>query len=140
MIHERIREAFEAHGRGDVTLAAAALRRGTRDVAAWIRALQAIGSGASADHRTAPVPPDQLWRIVEDPHAEPGARAGAAVVLRGSLDEAGRSRLLAAAGATAQPRVRIALEAAGEGDEAALAEALAAVEEEAGGRARRKQP
>ena len=68
--------------------------------------------------------PEQLWRIVEDPSQKPELRAGAAVVLGGTLGEEGRARLRVAAGAVAEPGVRIAIEAAGGDDEEALAQAL----------------
>jgi len=136
-ILERIREAMATYQRGEVTASAAVLDRGDRDVAAWIRALRAVGSGAAADHRTAPVLPEQLWRIVEDPSQKPELRAGAAVVLGGALDDEGRARLRVTAGAVAEPKVRIAIEAAGGDDEEALAEALADLPREMRGAPRR---
>jgi hypothetical protein len=88
-----------------------------------------VGAGAAADHRNAPVPPDKLLSIAEDPRAEPLARAGAAVALSGALDDDGRARLRAAAEATVMPRVRVALEAAArEAREEELIEALSALE------------
>ena len=130
-IVERIREAMDSYQRGEVGASAALLDRGERSPAEWIRSLYAVGAGAADDHRTAPVLPEQLWRIVEDPSQSPELRAGAAVVLRGSQGADGRARLRAAAGAVAEPRVRIAIEAAGGEDEAALEEAMAALPREA---------
>jgi hypothetical protein len=49
---------------------------------------------------------------------------GAAVALRSKLDEAERARLRVAAEATAAPKIRVALEAAAEEDDARVAEAM----------------
>jgi hypothetical protein len=102
-------------------------RRGRRP-AEWLEALRAIGSGAAADHRTAPLPSDVLWRLVEDPRIAPEARAGAAVALRGSLDAAGKERLRIAAETTELPRLRVAIETAVDGDEPEMEQALAELE------------
>jgi len=94
-----------------------------------VRDLRAIGSGARLDHRTPPVPPESLWQAVESAGAEPAVRAAAAVALRETIDLEGRRRLLELAEATASRRLRIALQAvAGDRDDEALAEALAAAE------------
>jgi hypothetical protein len=130
VIFERVRAALNSHREGDPAADAALLGRGERDVGDWIRTLRAMGSGAAADHRTAPVAPERLWRIVEDPRATPEARAGAATALGTSLDAEGRARLESAAAAVAAPRLRIALEAAASEDEEALREALEAMEVE----------
>lgn len=135
LIIERIREAMESHRQGDPAADTALLARQARPVADWIQSLRAIGSGAHVDHRTAPVVPERLFRIVEDPSLTPGARAGAAVALGLSLDVEGKERLKGAASAIASPKLRIAIEAAADGDEAALTEALAAIESEAEKRA-----
>jgi hypothetical protein len=129
IIEERIGEALESFRRGDAAAEAALLARGERELPDWIRSLRAIGAGANAAHRTAPIQPERLWRIVEDPSADATARAGAAVALASELDDHGKKRLRAAASATASPKVRIAIEAAATADEAELAEALAALEE-----------
>ena len=129
---QRIREAIEAYRGGHATPAAAALDRGERSERAWVVALRAIGSGAALDHRTAPLLPEQLWRVVEDPSQKPAVRAGAAVVLGSTVDDAGRARLRVTARAVAEPKVRIALEAAADGgdDDEALERALAELPEE----------
>ena len=128
LILERMRQAKESHDRGDAASEAALLERHERDIPAWIAALRAIGSGANQDHRTAPVVPEKLWRIVEDPAATAAARAGAAVALSTAIDAGGKKRLAAAAEAVAAPKLRIALDAAAKGDEEALREALSEVE------------
>jgi hypothetical protein len=135
LIIERIRQAMESHRQGDAAAETALLARQARSVADWVQSLRAIGSGAHVDHRTAPVAPERLFRIVEDPSLTASARAGAAVALGASLDANGKVRLKDAAGATAAPKLRIAIEAAASGDDAALIEALSAIEGEAEKRA-----
>ena len=135
LVIERIREAMESHRQGEPAADTALLARHARPVADWIQSLRAIGSGAHVDHRTAPVGPERLFRIVEDPSLPPSARAGAAVALGASLDEGGKARLKGVAEAIAAPKLRIAIEAAAVGDDAALTEALAALESEAEKRA-----
>ncbi len=140
IVEERIREALEAHRRGGLAADSAALRRGQRDVSNWVSALRALGAGANADMRTAPLPPERLFRVVEDPAASSADRAAAAVALGSDLDDAGRARLRTAAAAVAGPRLRAALEtAASQAEQAALEAALAEVEqEEVTARARRR--
>jgi hypothetical protein len=135
VVAERIREAMESHRQGDPAAETALLARQARPLSAWIQSLRAIGSGAHVDHRTAPVAPERLFRIVEDPSLTASARAGAAVALGASLDDGGKARLKGAAGAIAAPKLRIAIEAAADGDDAALVEALSAIEGEAEKRA-----
>ena len=140
IVEERIREALEAHRHGGLAADSAALRRGQREVSAWVSALRALGAGANADMRTAPLPPERLFRIVEDPASGSADRAAAAVALGSDLDDAGRARLRLAAAGVAGPRLRAALEtAASQAEQVALEAALAEVEqEEATARARRR--
>jgi hypothetical protein len=131
VIEERIQEAMESFRRGGSAAEAALLRRGERKVTEWVAALRALGTGANADMRTAPVPRERLFRIVEDPAASPPDRAAAAVALGapgGDLDAEGRARLQLAAKSTAAPRLRFAIETAAGEDQAAVEEALAALE------------
>jgi hypothetical protein len=136
LIIQRVRDAMESHRHGDPAADTALLARQTRTVSDWIQRLRAIGSGAHLDHRTAPVEPERLFRIVEDPSAAPSARAGAAVALATSLDADGKLRLEGVAEAIASPKLRIAIHAAAGGDDAALTEALSAIEGEPQKRAR----
>ena len=132
IIEERIREALEAFRAGDAAADAALLRRGGRELAEWIAALRAIGAGANADMRTAPVARERLFRIVESPTAGAPDRAAAAVALGHDLDDDARRRLRVAAEAIAAPRLRFAVEAAASGgEEAEIEAALAEVEQEA---------
>jgi hypothetical protein len=125
LVMERIREGMASsragRGAGEVVLP----EQGDRPTAAWVSALRALGGGANADHRTAPVEPERLWRIVEDPSAAPPLRGAAAVALGGALDSDGRARLRISAQATASPEMRDLLELAAEdAAEAELGEAL----------------
>jgi hypothetical protein len=131
---ERIHEAMETHARGGVEAAAALLVRRERGVHEWIEELRAIGGGANADLRTAPVSPENLWRIVESHAAEPEERAAAAVALGPSLDDGGKQRLRVAVGTVADEKLRVAMDAAAHEDEAALEDALAGVSNRAAGR------
>jgi hypothetical protein len=81
----------------------------------WIARLRALGMGATAQLRVAPVMPERLWRVALDPVAPAPARAAAAVALSSSLDEGGRARLAEAAKTTAAPQLRVALETAARG-------------------------
>ena len=112
LIAERIREGLQSYRRGDGAADAALVARAGRPVAEWVEALRAIGAGSGADHRTAPVVHDRLWKVVEDVSAAPVARAGAAVALAASKSPESNERLRLAAEATAVPKLRLAIEAA----------------------------
>ena len=124
VIVERIREAMETGGRGASEAAAVFLERGGRDLAEWIQALRAMGAGAIADLRSAPMNHERLWRVVESHGAPAEERAAAAVALSSSLDALGKQRLRVASEAVADRRLRVVLDAAESGDDAAIAEAL----------------
>jgi hypothetical protein len=115
---ERMQTAWRADRRAAAwrdEVAARLLRREGSHTHEWVRAMRTFAGGDDPGYRTAAVLPERLWRVVEDPGAEPNARIGAAVALSASLDEASRERLLAASEACAQPRVRIALATAAAG-------------------------
>ncbi len=110
----------------------ALLARGGRDVAAWAREVRRLGDETNARYRVAAVPPEDLWRIVEDTSAGQSERVGAAAALHGRLDDGGRARLRVASEATAAPQLRVALKqiaAASLEDDEALEAALARVVE-----------
>jgi hypothetical protein len=105
------------------------LSRQRRGPSAWLSALKGLLT-AGPDYRQAWLSREMLWSIVSSPAAEPSARAGAAVALRPTLDDADRARLRRLAEVTAAPRVRVVLEAAADGaEDEVLAEHLAAVHE-----------
>jgi hypothetical protein len=128
-LHQRISDARDAHRRGVPAEAAALIERGRRSHIEWVQALRA--NEARANLRRAPLEPDKLWRIVEDVQSAPLERAAAATALSGAMNDGERRRLQRIASATAAPRLRIALDAAGSDDEQALAEALAELDQQA---------
>jgi hypothetical protein len=109
--------------------ALAVLARGERPLAEWLVALKDLAAPTGSAYRSAEVPIEELWRVVEDATAEPTARAGAAVALRPTLDDDGRVRLRVASEGTASPKIRVVLEAASGENDAALQTALAEVVE-----------
>jgi len=123
-------EAFRAYQAREMHDNASALERGDRTPEAWLTRLRGLAAGANAGPREAVVTEDRLWRIVEDPSARAGVRAGAAAALAATSDGGARERLRIAASDTAEPRLRVALESAASGDDEALLSALADVEPE----------
>ncbi|MBW2526445.1 MAG: hypothetical protein JRI23_19855 [Deltaproteobacteria bacterium] len=129
-IVRRIRAAHDSFQRGESVHAEALLRRGERTHVDWVKALRSADAHASL--RSAPVPRDRLWRIVEDVAVAPLDRAVAAVSLGRRLEADERARLEQTAVATAAPRLRIALDAVARGsDDEALGEVLEEIEAEA---------
>lgn len=130
-IEERIREAFDQHQQsaGGPT-ALAALARGARPHQSWVAALRALGAGANADMRTAPVDPGRFLRIAEDASATPRERAAAAVAAVHGLGQEARARIRIAADTTAAPLLRRTLARIVDerADDEAIAEALAQLE------------
>lgn len=128
--YRRVLQAYEAYrerqGSGDIE----ALARAGRDPAAWLTALRSLAAGANAGMRTAPVPPERLWSILNDPSAPAAARAGAAAALSSVATGSERRKIRIAADAIAEPRLRVAVEKAADEavDEPALAEAIAEVD------------
>ncbi len=121
----RIEQALELSRRAQADRNLALPVRGDGPALRWLEALRAVGSGAAADHRRAPVEPDTLFRIAEDPGSPPERRVAAAAALSAVLDPPGRTRLRIAASTTAAPDLREALElAAEEGSDEALVAAL----------------
>ncbi len=119
---ERMQVAWRAHARTETDEAAAGLvRREGNRTREWVRAMRTLMS-TEQGYRQAALPPERLWRVVEDPSAEGTARIGAAVALAASLDDAGRERLRAAAAACVEPRVRVALGATATSEMARLAD------------------
>ncbi len=120
----RIAQAAEIHHLAQADRGVTFPERGERSAAEWVGALHATGSGASADHRTAPLEAETLFRIVEDPGDEPARRVAAAIALRGTTDAHRERRLRIAASTTAAPELREALDLAA--SDTASDEALAA--------------
>lgn len=112
----RIKKGIAALGAAEPPADVSSLvARAGRSGEEWLRALGMVAR-SNMGYRVAAVPPEQLWRVVEDPGAEPTARAGAAMALRASLDGEGRARLRAAAANSVHPKVRVALDAVATSD------------------------
>ena len=126
VVQQRIQDVLAlAKGQAHVAEDALLLARGDLEVRDWIGRLKAIGAGATATLRAAPVMPERLWRVALDPEQPPLSRAAAAVALAPSLDPEGRVRLAEVAKTTAAPKLRVALErAASDASEEELEEAL----------------
>lgn len=125
-VRERLRE-LEAHEPRPASLERELARQG-RDVGAWLSDLDRLRGPAGATYRVAaPVDNEQLFRVLENPAAGPGARAAAAVLLRGSLGPGDAPRARAVVERCASPRLRVALERALDdgADEAERSRALA---------------
>jgi hypothetical protein len=126
MMMERIREAMDldtstaaetrarANHRQASTDIVSRIRRDGRDVREWIRALRTLGAEADASHRVAAIPREALWQLVDDAASPAASRAAAAVAL-GTDDPVARIRIADAARATAEPRLRVALESVARG-------------------------
>lgn len=124
---ERIREALDAQAKvAPAPFDASILERADLPLPAWFSRLREVLSVGT--FRNVGLVADELWRVIEDAHAEPARRAAAAVALTGALDEPGRQRLRVVANASAIGKLRIALEAAADGDDPRLSQAMEEIE------------
>ncbi|MEO8875264.1 MAG: hypothetical protein ABI461_06745 [Polyangiaceae bacterium] len=118
-------EAFRNREAGpDVLLA---LGRANRSAHDWIAAL--AKTSTTSEYRVAPVTNEQLWSVAEDPAASADDRAAAVVALRATLDEPAKLRVRKTIEACAEPRLRVALDAAIGENDAQLEAALDALAE-----------
>ena len=113
----RLKEAIEIF-RGE-RLAAVSLdlfaRKGL-PVAAWREEVRRVSQGG-ADYRSVVLESEEIARLAEDPATPAERRVGAVLSLaERPLDAALRERLRVAAGASANPRLRVALERALDGE------------------------
>lgn len=123
----RAQQALMAYRRGGEPDAAARVARAGRSHDEWVRAL----FDREGTFRTAPLLDEQLWNVVESPHADVTARAGAATVLARDAGESERARLRVAADACTAPRLRVLLERTASGADASeLDDALRELEQE----------
>ncbi len=127
LLTERIREAASAGLGGDGS-AAALLDRGSLAIREWVNRLKGLGVGATATFRSAAIDAERLWELLESPGAPAKDRAAAAVALSTIDEEGAKTRIRVAASAVAEPRLRVAIEAASGEDDAALEEALCRLE------------
>ena len=110
-----------AHKR-EPTVARVSLLRGGRSVRDWIAALRAERDGYRV---AATMSEDDLVRTLEDPTAPEEVRAGAAARLAAlGKDDQRRMRIRVAAEGVAEPRLRVAIDAALADDDEALERAL----------------
>lgn len=122
---ERINEAIEARKKAK-SVDPAALARGGRNARVWVDDLRTLLARAET-FRAAPLSVEALAAIVEDASAPPVTRAAAAAALSNAGDEP-RERVRIAAEATAAPHLRVALEAAADGDADRIVEAITEIE------------
>jgi hypothetical protein len=129
-IQERVEQArAAATTRGRAAEISGLVARGPRSHAEWLAALKQL-LGREGSYRDASVREEDLWALLEDPTAKPDVRAGAAMGLRKTLDDEGRTRVRVAASATVSPHLRVALDSATRDDDATLEAALAEVADE----------
>jgi len=122
-ILDEIRTALVSYRRRDGTRLNP-LDRAGRTAAQWLQDLRALGAGAQAGHRSAAAPTDEMWRVLEDPNASADQRAASAVALAAGGDAGARLRIERLSGATANPQLQAALEAAAEDELEELERAL----------------
>lgn len=108
--------------------ARAKLARQDRAVDQWLADLRGLGAGARDAHRTAATHPDELAAALDSADVDPATRIGAAVAWVASTDASAKARVRIAAEASASPHLAKALNAAAEEDDAALADAIIALE------------
>jgi hypothetical protein len=120
---ERIRAGIKAYGQAGEDRLMGALERRGRPIQAWKDDLKRVAV-AEAGFRQQAFGREDFERVLTDPSAAAERRVGAALALRG-MDEEAAPRIRIAAAASANPKLRVALEAAAEGevDEAALGDA-----------------
>lgn len=130
MLAARINQAIEGGGGQATALLRdpTVLERGERAIGEWVVALKKLHRDADG-YREPGSALDQLWAVLEDVKAKAEQRAATAVALSPHLDDEGRKRVRIAAQAAVAPRLRVALEAAADEDEAELESALEAVAE-----------
>lgn len=124
---ERIREA-QAVETGGGLVDERTLARDARPWTEWVSTLRGLSHHAATFRGGEPPRPEALLALVEDPTVAAWKRAAAAVAV--SRTSAAKKRLRVVAAASAEPRLRVALEAAVEEDEARMADALEALERE----------
>jgi hypothetical protein len=129
----RINDARAASAADPAMHPVAAVARGARAPHAWVTALRQLGSGASADARSAAVPLDALLGLIEDGSAAAIDRVSAAVAALPYADDETRRRIRLAADSSASPKLRVALDRVEreQADEAAIAETLVELEDDA---------
>ena len=67
---------------------------------------------------------NDLWSVIDSIDETPEKRAAAAMVLAPAIDDEGRARLRVLSSNTALPQLRVAFEAAAQGDDGAWEEVI----------------
>ena len=131
-VARRLRQAHREHRDGaPVTDLSAALDRGARTTRQWLDDLRKLGEGTVATFRTVGVAREQIFDVVTSTTATSKDRIAALVALRPSLDADEETRIRVATEKIAAPELRVAMERVlDEDDEAAMTEALEAVDHE----------
>ena len=126
----RVEQARAASSTPSTRVDPAAVARREQSAAEWIASLRALVH-AEGGMRTAPIVRDQLFDLVGDARLDAASRAGAAAAMGLARVATDRARLRVMAATTAQPKLRVVIEAAANGDEEALRDALDAVRDAA---------
>ncbi len=126
----RVEQARTSAPTPDAQVDPSAVARVGRDATTWLDALRLL-TQREGGMRTAPVLRDQLFGLVSDTRLDASTRAGAAAALGLEAGPSDRERLRVTAATIASPKLRVVVEAAANGDQAKLLEALDSVPEEA---------
>ena len=106
------RIADARHAPEPATPVAEGLMRGEKTAAEWLAAVQAAAPATGDAYRGGQGTEEALWRVLEDEASPREARAGAALALRSSLDQAGRDRMRVVVETCESPKLRVAIETA----------------------------
>jgi len=105
------------------------LERGAQSLSEWVRNLRTMADGAP---RAASIPRDQLFRIAENPATPPTQRIAASIAAASENREDVKARISRLAVATANPRLRVALEALANNDDTELENSLETLHKKTG--------
>lgn len=123
-IAERVKEAMAlGQDAKPVEFRTWAEHRATLPIAEWVAVLRGAVQ-AYRDEGSLPFSTADLWSVLENTRASAAERVAAAVAVTATPDERTRARLRDVAASTALPRLRVALEAAAEADDAKLTRVL----------------
>jgi hypothetical protein len=120
---ERIRLGLQSWRSRDPAIEISLLERAGRTPQAWREHLVRLIAGAAAGYRDRALSQADMWRVVEDPRAQPEHRVAAALALSPRVKERERLRIIASSCAHAPLRIALDHAAEGELEEEALREA-----------------
>jgi hypothetical protein len=107
----RIQRSLKAFNRHGPIAISAELERGDRTISEWRLALLRLGSGATADMRSAAIAPEDLVEVACDPAADAKDRVLAAIGVSKSLTDETRAMLADAARDAISDQLRSSLQA-----------------------------